>query len=161
MQFQTNEKVQALDPETKCWLLAQIVEKKENEMKVTWPGYPKIYDCWLQNQFIRKTLQTRTSGTRNTIKKENFPDRHHPKFLQPVDFIINLECDEKSIVATNDPFKCEVYYTLLLCISAYSEYTQLKLLSKSFPNKRLSLHHSKTFSIHVLLHKGTLKTGVL
>ena len=107
--FQLKQKVQALDPETNHWLLAQVAEIEETRIKIKWPSYDKSYDCWLGREQVRQIIPTRTFSKRNAIRKVNFIERDHPKFLQSGDEIIDINSsNQTSRVSTNDPFKCEV-----------------------------------------------------
>ena len=98
-------KVQALDPETKHWLFATIIEVDDKNCKVSWTGYPKKYDCWLTKQLVREPVLNRALSSRKTIRKDKFPVRKDLKYLQLGDAIYDSGRKIKSRVATNDPFR--------------------------------------------------------
>ena len=106
--YKKKMKVQALDPETKHWLLATIIDNKPGEGKVTWTGYSKDYDCWLTNNDIRSPVITRPMYSRNAISKKDFPNRQHPKYLQCDDVVCDTNRNSTFIVATNDPYEAKV-----------------------------------------------------
>ncbi len=75
--------VQGLDPETKHWLVAVVIDTKKNSCKVTWPGYAKAYSCWLELEDMRLPVPKRALLNKNAIanSKTNFPKRGDPKDL--------------------------------------------------------------------------------
>ena len=101
-------KVQALDPETKHWLFATITDIDTGKYKVSWTGYSKIYDCWLEEEELRLPVLKRAMLSRNAIVKENFLIREDPKNLEKDDVVYDTVRKMKFVVATNDPFKSEV-----------------------------------------------------
>ena len=80
-------KVQALDPETKHWLFATILEIENGRCKVSWTGYPKTYDCWVEWEEFRLPILKRAMLSRNAISKDNFKNRQDPKNLEKDDVI--------------------------------------------------------------------------
>jgi hypothetical protein len=97
-----------LDPETKHWLYVNIIEVNVDSYRVSWKGYPKSDDCWLKKQYVREPVLTRPFSSRNAIKKENFPVRKEPKYLQRGDQIHDIQRKITDRVATNDPFQRQV-----------------------------------------------------
>ena len=76
---------------------------------MTWPGYPKTYDCWVPLNTIKAIVEKRSLTSRNAIKKENFPTRKDPKNLQIDDMILDISRNIEAKVATNDPFRrCKI-----------------------------------------------------
>ena len=103
-------KVQAFDPETKHWLFATILEIENGRCKVSWTGYPKTYDCWVEWEEFRFPILKRAMLSRNAISKDNFKNRQDPKNLEKDDVIYDTVRKMKFVVATNDSFKSEVHY---------------------------------------------------
>jgi len=101
-------KVQAVDPETKHWLRAKVIEVGIEKTKLTWDGYSNVYDSWISNEFIRLPLTKRPLLRRNAIQKVNFPVRGDPKNLQYGDQIYDTVRKAKFCVETNDPFDSKV-----------------------------------------------------
>ena len=107
--FQPKTKVQALCPETKHWIHGTIVESNKKKSKVSWLGYDKESNCWVQNENIRVPVNKRTLLMRNAIKKSNFPNRGDPKRLELGDEVCQVDDREsKEVVAINDPFNAKV-----------------------------------------------------
>ena len=121
--FKKKTKVQALDPETKIWTLATVLEATPEKYKLTWPGFSKEYNCWVEHHDVRFPLDKRPLLSRNAISKNNFPTREDPKRLEIDDEIIDTRNNRKLVIATNDPFdykvifiECVHYqYNFLLC----------------------------------------------
>ena len=103
-------KVQALDSETKHWILAKITETNQDESKskVTWVGYKKCYDRWLSNNEIRIPIEARPMRSRNAISVQNFPTRKHPKNLLLDDVVYDTKRQCSFKVASNDQYKALV-----------------------------------------------------
>ena len=104
--------IHAIDPETKHWICAKILEidNHTNEVKVTWPGYGKSYDCWVSFKCIRHPVEIRSLLNRNSIQKENFPNRKAPKNLLEGDSVYDKGRNKKFVVNVNDLFKAQVIY---------------------------------------------------
>lgn len=102
-------KVQALDPETKHWLFASILDLGE-EIKVTWSGYSRDYDCLLPRSYVRQPVKKRPLLTRNAISKKDFPSRGDPKYLERGDRVWDTSRKHKFIVEINDPFEAQVCF---------------------------------------------------
>ena len=100
--------VQAIDPEMYQWTRAIIVDVKNNEVRLTWPGYDKSYDCWVKLDQVRLPVEKRAMMSRNAINRENFPIRKDPRYLFNGDKIIDNGRKNQYIVGINDPFKAEV-----------------------------------------------------
>ena len=115
--FKKKMKVQALDPETKTWLLATILEVAENQSKLTWSGFSRQYDCWISHDEIRTPVIKRALLSRNAINISDFPNRGEPKYLEKDDQIYDTLRKTIYTVATNDPFEAKVsvlaYYQLI------------------------------------------------
>ena len=109
--FKKKMKVQALDPETKHWLFATITDMRNHQGKVSWVGYPRTYDCWLEWEYIRLPVLKRLMLSRNAIIKENFKIRQDPKYFEKDDVVFDTGRKMKFVVATNDPFKSEITTT--------------------------------------------------
>ena len=107
-EFKKKMKVQALDPETKHWLFATIIDLTSDQCEVSWVGYPKTYNCWLPLEEVRSPILKRTMLSRNAIMKENFKICKDPKYLDKDDVVFDTGRKMKFIVATNDQFKSEV-----------------------------------------------------
>ena len=101
--------VQALDPETYHWVCATILEEGTAKSKLTWTGFSKKYDCWINNNNVRAPLEKRLIH-RNAIQKINFPLRGDPKNLRRADKIFDTNRKLKFDVATNDPFEAKVRF---------------------------------------------------
>ena len=88
--------------------MATVTDTNEDSVKVTWPGYPKQYDCWILKDSVRLPVEKRPMITRNAISKSSFPRKGDPKYLEKDDKIYDTVRHLTLTVAINDPFKCEV-----------------------------------------------------
>lgn len=114
--YKKKTRVQALDPESKHWLLATITDVQLESAKVTWNGYSKEHDCWLNKKDIRMPVKIRPMISRNLILKKNFPNRKHPKDLQYEDVIYDMKRNQKFIVDTNNQYEAKVCRQILMLI---------------------------------------------
>ena len=101
-------RVQAIDKEMYHWLRAIVctIDSANNKVEVTWPGYGKEYNCWVDADSIRVPIEPRVMP-RNWLSESKFPIRSHPKYLQRGDHIVDREGKEFT-VHINDPFRFEV-----------------------------------------------------
>ena len=102
-----------MDPETNIWTLANIQDKNIEEKKVllSWPGYSRSYDCWVDKDNVRSLLEKRPLISRDAIKSFNFPTRKIPSNLREGDRIVDTGRTNKELVVFhNDPFKAEVIF---------------------------------------------------
>ena len=106
--FTKKMKVQGIDPDTKHWIHGKVIEEGTDQTRVSWDGYTKEFDCWLDNKLIRLPLTKRFLLQRNAIQKANFPVRGDPKRLRTGDQIIDTIRKEKFRVDVNDPFESKV-----------------------------------------------------
>ena len=106
--FKPKERIQAVDPIFKQWLNGTINKIENKQAYVKWTGYPQEYDMWLPIEKIRRSEPKRCMLQRNKIKKENFPVRNHPGYLQGGDTVLDIARQEEFVVDINDPFRAEV-----------------------------------------------------
>jgi len=92
--------VQAVDPVTGIWTKAVITTVQNEEVKITWPGFDSIYDCWFKKTDLRLPQEKRSLSKRHI--GETCRD------LCRGNVIKDIGRGKTFIVQVNDPFKGEV-----------------------------------------------------
>lgn len=133
MEYKVKSSVQALDPETRHWLNAVVVENSGERLKVTWTGYAKSYDCWLDTNNVRMPILKRSLVSRNAINSKNFPLYKHPKYLQMGHIIFDRVRKTKFIVDVNDEFNAKVN-RIDFCHIIVSRFFPMVILRKAYAN---------------------------
>jgi len=100
--YKAKMKVHAIDPETKHWLLATILNVETSRIKVSWNGYSKSYDCWVPVKNVRTPIIKRVFQNKKILLKTD------PKYLERGDKVFDTRKGKNITVEVNDPFKGEV-----------------------------------------------------